>query len=200
MAAESAADGDTLILVDESDREIGHLSKSRCHEGEGVLHRAFSLLIFNARGELLIQQRAPVKRLWPRYWSNSVCSHPRLGESMDSAIHRRLGEELGIRCALRFLFKFQYQARFSDAGAEHELCSVYAGRYDGSVHPDSREIMEWRWLDAETLEAQMSRRRARERFTPWFMLEWERIRRDHPDLLANGEPDIDDSGTAVQGA
>ena len=200
MAAELAADCDALILVDESDREIGHASKSRCHAGEGVLHRAFSLLIFNERGELLIQQRSPGKPLWPRYWSNSVCSHPRRGESMDGAIQRRLEEELGIGCPLRFLFKFQYQARFGEAGAEHELCSVYVGQHTGPVHPDAREIMEWRWLDPATLDAQMSRRRARERFTPWFMLEWERIRRDHPDLLVGSEPDIDDPGTVVQGA
>lgn len=201
MAGEPAADSDSLILVDESDREIGQLSKSLCHAGDGRLHRAFSLLIFNDRGELLIQQRAPGKLLWPRYWSNSVCSHPRLGESMDSAVHRRLREELGIaHCALRFLFKFQYQARFGDAGAENELCSVYAGRYAGPVHPDAREIMEWRWLDPATLDAQMSRRRAADRFTPWFRLEWERIRRDHPELVVGSEPDIDDRDPAVQGA
>jgi isopentenyl-diphosphate delta-isomerase len=71
------ADSDALILVDEADRSLGVLSKALCHEGRGVLHRAFSLLIFNERGELLIQQRSASKRLWPMYWSNSCCSHPR---------------------------------------------------------------------------------------------------------------------------
>src|SRR5579872_2001083 len=95
-ANETAADSEALILVDEADREVGHLSKAKCHDGQGVLHRAFSLLIFNDAGELLLQQRSAAKRLWPLYWSNSCCSHPRRAESMDSAIHRRLYEELGL--------------------------------------------------------------------------------------------------------
>ena len=80
-------DTDALILVDAADRVVGRLSKSRCHEGKGVLHRAFSLLIFNTAGELLIQQRSPGKRLWPLYWSNSCCSHPRSGEDMETAMY-----------------------------------------------------------------------------------------------------------------
>ena len=107
------ADSDALILVDEADRGLGHLSKALCHAGRGVLHRAFSLLIFNNRGELLLQQRASTKRLWPLYWSNSCCSHPRRAESMELAIRRRLLEELGLKCDLQFLFKFRYQAQLS---------------------------------------------------------------------------------------
>src|SRR5271168_1634093 len=127
------ADSDTLILVDAADCRLGSMSKARCHEGRGVLHRAFSLLIFNEAGELLLQQRAATKRLWPLYWSNSCCSHPRRAESMETAIHRRLHEELGLRCPLQFLFKFQYQAQFEAAGAEHEVCSVFIGRSSDSV-------------------------------------------------------------------
>ena len=125
----AALDSEALILVDEADREVGHLSKAQCHDGQGVLHRAFSLLIFNGEGELLLQQRAASKRLWPLYWSNSCCSHPRRAESMETAIHRRLHEELGLRCPLQFLFKFQYQAQFESAGSEQELCSeVFIGQ------------------------------------------------------------------------
>ena len=102
------ADADTLILVDEADREVGHMSKAQCHDGRGILHRAFSLLIFNAEGDLLLQQRAAGKRLWPLYWSNSCCSHPRRFETMESAIHRRLYQELGLHCPLEFLFKFNF--------------------------------------------------------------------------------------------
>jgi isopentenyl-diphosphate delta-isomerase type 1 len=120
-----SADSDSLILVDDSDQDVGHLSKARCHEGKGILHRAFSLLIFNDAGELLIQQRSPRKRLWPLYWSNSCCSHPRSGESTEAATRRRLFEELGMVCPLKFLFKFQYQAQFDATGSEHELCSVF---------------------------------------------------------------------------
>ena len=180
----ASADSEALILVDEADREVGHLSKTKCHDGQGVLHRAFSLLIFNGEGELLIQQRAAAKRLWPLYWSNSCCSHPRRFESMETAIHRRLLEELGLRCPLQFLFKFQYQAQFETEGSEAELCSVFIGRSHDAVRTDPNEIQAWRWIRPEALETEMSGQGA-ERFTPWFKLEWARIWRDHrADVLA----------------
>jgi isopentenyl-diphosphate Delta-isomerase len=171
------ADSESLILVDEADREVGHMSKTLCHQGRGVLHRAFSLLIFNGDGELLLQQRAPSKRLWPRYWSNSCCSHPRRSETMETAIHRRLYEELGLRCPLTFLFKFRYQAQFDAAGAEHELCSVFIGRCTDRVRINRDEIQAWRWISPQALQSEMSGRAVS--FTPWFLLEWERIWRDH---------------------
>ena len=180
--ADIAADSEPLILVDETDREVGHLSKARCHQGRGVLHRAFSLLIFNGAGEWLLQQRAPSKRLWPLYWSNSCCSHPRRAETLEAAIHRRLYEELGLRCPLHFLFKFQYQAQFDAAAAEHELCSVFIGRCTGPVNINRNEIVAWRWSTPEALQAEMTGPAA-ESFTPWFVLEWERIWRDHREVI-----------------
>jgi len=178
VAPDEAADSELLILVDETDREVGHLGKAACHQGSGVLHRAFSLLIFNGRGELLLQQRASAKRLWPLYWSNSCCSHPRRAETMETAIHRRLLEELGLRCPLHFLFKFQYQAQFDPAGAENELCSVFIGKASGRVRINRSEIHAWRWVSPEALERQLSGPTAAQ-FTPWFMIEWERIWREH---------------------
>jgi isopentenyl-diphosphate delta-isomerase len=166
--SDSAAEAESLILVDEADREVGYMSKARCHEGRGVLHRAFSLL----------QRRSAAKRLWPHYWSNSCCSHPRRAESMEAAIHRRLYEELGLACPLHFLFKFRYQAQFDSLGAEHELCSVFIGRSGGSVRPDRNEISDWRWVSPDGLAAEMQGGGA-QRFTPWFTMEWERIWRDH---------------------
>jgi isopentenyl-diphosphate delta-isomerase len=177
-AAEVAADSETLILVDEADREVGHLSKLQCHDGHGVLHRAFSLLIFNDRGELLLQQRAAAKRLWPLYWSNSCCSHPRRSESMETAIHRRLHEELGLRCPLQFLFKFQYHAQFEAAGAENEVCSVFIGRTGDPVRINRGEVQSYRWISPEALQEELDGHGAG-RFTPWFILEWRRIWRDH---------------------
>lgn len=176
MSTES--DSEALILVDEADRSLGVLSKALCHEGRGVLHRAFSLLIFNERGELLIQRRAASKRLWPMYWSNSCCSHPRGDESLETATQRRLYEELGIRCSLQFLFKFQYQAQFDATSAENELCSVYIGRCREPIRVNSAEICDWRWVAPEALHSEIAAEGGRT-FTPWFMLEWARIWRDH---------------------
>jgi isopentenyl-diphosphate Delta-isomerase len=174
----AVADLEPLILVDGADREVGHLDKVRCHAGRGVLHRAFSLLIFNGRRELLLQQRAASKRLWPLYWSNSCCSHPRRRETMEAAIHRRLGEELGLSCALQFLFKFEYQAQFDETGAEHELCSVYIGRSDGPLRINREEIRAWRWVSPQELQQELAGPDAGH-FTPWFRLEWERTWREH---------------------
>jgi isopentenyl-diphosphate delta-isomerase len=175
--ASFAADRDRLILVDESDRGVGHLSKLLCHAGRGILHRAFSLLIFNDRNELLLQQRAASKRLWPLYWSNSCCSHPRHAETMEAAIQRRLWEELGLRCPLHFLFKFQYQAQFDATGAENELCSVFIGRSNTPVTISRDEILAWRWISPDALQREMTA--APGNFTPWFMIEWARIWREH---------------------
>jgi len=180
-----AVAAESLILVDDADHEVGQMSKTECHAGRGVLHRAFSLFIFNARDELLLQQRSDHKRLWPNYWSNSCCSHPRSGESMTSAIHRRLMEELGLRSTLQFLFKFKYQAQYDEQGAEHELCSVFFGRSATPVHANREEIADWRWMALPQLQRQLTDEA--DRFTPWFKLEWEQIRRDHlEDILSPG--------------
>ncbi len=170
-------DSEELILVDEADREIGNMRKSDAHEGGGTLHRAFSLFVFNGRGELLLQQRAAGKRLWAGYWSNTCCSHPRKGESMEFATGRRLYEEIGIRAPLRFLFKFQYQAQFDATGAEHELCWVYAGRSDEAPRVNPHEISAVRFIAPEALTREMAE--MPERFTPWFKMEWSRIQKDH---------------------
>jgi isopentenyl-diphosphate Delta-isomerase len=177
-----SADSDALILVDAADHSVGYLSKKRCHEGQGILHRAFSLLIFNGSGELLIQQRTRAKRLWPLYWSNSCCSHPRSGESMETATRRRLLEELGLGCPLQFLFKFEYHAQFDATGAEHELCSVFIGRCTDPVTVNSQEILAWRWISPESLQAELAAHGS-SKFTPWFMLEWTRIWRDHREAV-----------------
>jgi isopentenyl-diphosphate delta-isomerase len=187
---------DSLILVDEADQGVGQLSKTLCHEGRGILHRAFSLLIFNGNGELLLQQRGAAKRLWPLYWSNSVCSHPRGGESMEAAIHRRLLEELGITCPLHFLFKFQYQAQFDETGAENELCSVFIGRCTGLVRINPDEIAAWRWVAPQALQAEMAGKSAGN-FTPWFILEWARIWRDHRAQVLGLQSELGQEGRSL---
>lgn len=169
-------DDEPLILVDSHDSVLGYKDKAACHRGDGILHRAFSIFIFNGRGQVLMQKRSAEKPLWPLFWSNSCCSHPRKGESYDYATHRRLQEELGFDADLTFLFKFQYQARYNESGSENELCSVYVGRYDGPVRVNEREIAEWEFMDVSALEREMAEHP--ERFTPWFKMEWERLRRE----------------------
>lgn len=177
----AAGETDQLILVDEADREVGHLDKAACHSGAGTLHRAFSLFIFNDEDQLLLQQRGAGKQLWPLYWSNSCCSHPRYGESMASAIHRRLMEELGLACPLEFLFKFKYQAQYDGAGAEHELCSVFFGRATTPVRPNWEEIAAWRWIGVPQLERELSE--GKQPYSPWCKLEWARIREHYLDEI-----------------
>lgn len=163
-----------LILVDRDDNEIGYRSKIDCHRGHGTLHRAFSIFLFDDRGRVLLQQRAAGKPLWPLYWSNSCCSHPRRGESMQKATHRRLFEELGLDADLEFVYKFIYQADFGSVGAEHELCHVFLGALSGGqveVHPD--EIADWRWVPTEEVTQALENEPAI--YTPWFKMEWKAL-------------------------
>ncbi len=177
-----SSESEELILVNDDDVEIGTLSKARCHDGDGVLHRAFSLFIFNERGELLLQQRSASKRLWPLYWSNSCCSHPRSGESMDEAVSRRLEQELGLSAELTFVYKFSYQARFGDLGSEHELCSVYLGRTGREVSVNATEIAAVRYLPAADVTSALAE--DGDAYTPWFRMEWQRLEDEFGAILA----------------
>lgn len=170
-----------LIVVDENDRILGFKTKEECHRGEGILHRAFSIFIFDDKNRLLIQRRSPQKHLWPLFWSNSCCSHPREGESYETATLRRLQEELGFKTPLKYLYKFTYHARFGEIGSERELCSVYIGRYVQQVHPNPNEIAEWKFVSVGELEADMNRRP--QDYTPWFKMEWERLRSEFWDQI-----------------
>ncbi len=168
---------DRLILVDRDDAVIGYCDKGRCHARNGLLHRAFSVFIFNDEKKLLLQRRSKEKLLWPLYWSNSVCSHPRKGESYETAAARRVKEELGIECELHFLFKFQYQVSFEDIGAEHELCAVLIGRTDSPLLVNKEEIAEVKYLSMDSLEAELKVNSAL--YSPWFKIEWGRIRKEY---------------------
>ncbi len=169
-------DDESLILVDSNDQVLGYTSKDLAHDGDGILHRAFSLFIFNSKSELLLQQRSSSKRLWGGYWSNSVCSHPRQGEDLATAAKRRLQEELGVKCSLEYLYRFEYQANFNNIGAENELCSVLVGHYDGEVYANDQEVDDWRWISAQQLERELETKP--EVFTPWFKLEWHELKQN----------------------
>lgn len=166
-------DAEKLILVDDEDNEIGYTSKSECHDGEGILHRAFSIFIFNDQRELLIQKRSDDKRLWPQFWSNSCCSHPRKGERIESAALRRMQEELGIRTDLKFIYKFKYHARYEDVGSENELCSVYIGYCKDEPNVNKTEISDWKYVPLGEVSAELSSNP--DLYSPWFKMEWERI-------------------------
>lgn len=177
-----SSEGERLILVDADDTATGSLDKAACHDGDGVLHRAFSLFVFDGQGRLLLQQRSAAKRLWPLYWSNSCCSHPRLGETMEAATARRLMDELNIRSQLEFVYKFTYQASYGRLGAEHELCWVYVGRTDEEVAPNGHEIAATKYLGRDELRQALATEP--DRYTPWFRQEWETLEREHGGLLA----------------
>jgi isopentenyl-diphosphate delta-isomerase len=177
-----SSDAEELILVDEDDTEIGFLSKAKCHDGAGILHRAFSLFLFNKTGELLLQQRSESKRLWPGYWSNTCCSHPRKGESMSVATRRRLRDELNIEAPLEFVYKFSYRAEFGETGSENELCHVYLGRANDAVAPNELEISAIRFAAVDALLREFDT--SPEQFTPWFKLEWLALVEEHRDALS----------------
>jgi isopentenyl-diphosphate delta-isomerase len=175
-------DNEALIIVDAQDRILGHGTKAELHQGTGTLHRAFSIFLFNDAGHVLLQQRSVDKPLWPEFWSNTCCSHPRRGESYGIATRRRLKEELGVEAPLRFTHRFRYQAQFSAEGAEHELCSVYVGRIDGDPKPNPQEVSDWQWISPSALDEWLETNP--ENLTPWFKLEWAALRSgEHAETL-----------------
>lgn len=171
-----------LILVDRDDRAVGYAKKRACHDGDGLLHRAFSVFLRSGDGRVLLQQRSLEKRLWPGYWSNACCSHPRRGESLELAVERRLREELGTRAEVSFLFDFVYHARFADLGSEHELCHVFIGEAKGELLVNRTEIADIKWLTASELDRELTDNP--DAYTPWLKLEWRRIRAEHEGALA----------------
>jgi len=176
-------DDEKLILVDENDTVLGYKDKKECHLGEGVLHRAFSIFLFNEKGELLLQQRSPEKMLWGGFWSNTVCSHPRKGETTEIATARRLKEELGVSADLEYIYKFVYTARFGKIGSENENCHVFIGKLDGDVKPNPNEVADIKWIDSKKLTAELQN--FPNFYTPWFKMEWQKLSIEYIDKLNN---------------
>jgi isopentenyl-diphosphate delta-isomerase len=172
-----------LIVVDKQDNILDYKTKTDCHLGGGLLHRAFSIFIFNSQRQLILQKRSQQKLLWPDFWSNSCCSHPRKGETYDRAARRRLKEELGIVTELKYLYTFQYHVRFGSIGSEQELCAVYIGRSDEPVSINQNEISEYKYVAMHTITGELNKNP--EMYTPWFKMEWHRLSSEYLDKIHN---------------
>ena len=155
-----------LILVDKDNKILGYEEKLKTHQ-DAKLHRAFSILIFNSKGELLIQQRNKQKYHSGGLWANSVCSHPRKGESYLVATQRRLKQELGIETKLKRVFAFIYKAEFKDL-TEYEHDTVFFGKYDGEIFPDKEEIMAYKWISLKSLNSDLIK--SPEKYAEWFKI------------------------------
>lgn len=172
-----------LVLVDENDVEIGSGEKLDIHKTKGMRHRAFSFFLVNSHGEVYVQQRSLEKMLWPMYWSNSCCSHPCVGESVENAVSRRIREELGIELSAKpeFLYKFWYESSYEDIGFENEICHVYFAISDQEPVPNPNEINSYIYVHYTQLGKLFFNERSR--YTPWFKSEWTCIMENHIDTI-----------------
>jgi len=161
-----------VILVDTADRELGTMEKMEAHE-KAVLHRAFSVFIFNDRGELMLQQRAAHKYHSPLLWTNTCCSHQRQGESNIEAGKRRLREEMGFEVDLDKKFHFVYKAEFDNGLTEHELDHVMVGYYNGEPTINPEEVASWKWINMEVLQQDMKDHP--QDYTAWFKIIFDRF-------------------------
>ena len=159
-----------VILVNEKDEPIGLMGKMEAHE-KGLLHRAFSVFVFNSKQEMLLQQRAACKYHSPNLWTNTCCSHPRAGETNQQAGERRLQEEMGLQVPLQEVFSFIYKAPFDNGLTEHEYDHVLIGYSDAQPQINPEEVASWKWLSLEAIKEDMLQ--APERYTAWFKIIFE---------------------------
>ena len=160
-----------LILVNYDDEEIGYMDKTYVHREE-LLHRAFSVFIVH-NGKMLIQKRNIRKYHSGGLWANACCSHPRKGEELQQAVHRRLQEELGFDCEVRELCDFVYRTVFSDHLCEYEFDHVFLGEYSGEVKLNEEEASEIKWIDIEELKELVVNKP--ERFASWFLIALQKV-------------------------
>lgn len=161
-----------VILVDEQDNPVGSCEKLAAHKN-GLLHRAFSVFIFNSKGEMLLQQRAMEKYHSGGLWTNACCSHPAEGEDIESAAHRRLLEEMGFDTAVEKVFDFVYKASFENGLAEHEFDHVFTGYYEGDIHYNKEEVMDYCYKGLDEIKESLSNHP--HQYTAWFHLAFPKI-------------------------
>jgi isopentenyl-diphosphate delta-isomerase len=161
-----------VILVDPQDHQIGTMEKMEAHL-TGALHRAFSVFIFNRKGELLLQQRALNKYHSAGKWTNTCCSHPRPGELTEDAAQRRLMEEMGMKCDLKYGFSFLYEASFSNDLTEHEYDHVFLGLSDELPQINLSEVAAFKYVDPGTLFADL--KESPDQYTEWLKICFDRV-------------------------
>ncbi len=159
-----------VILVDKNDNQVGLMPKIEAHE-KGVLHRAFSIFIFNSKYELLLQKRASSKYHSGGLWTNTCCSHPREGEDILDAANRRLNEEMGIKTSLRKVYDFIYKAELDNQLTEHEFDHVFYGVSDNNPILNKDEAEDFKWVDMETLNNDIIKNE--DNYTVWFKIAFE---------------------------
>jgi len=156
-----------VILVDSNDVDIGLMEKMQAHE-QAQLHRAFSVFLLNDNNEVLLQQRALSKYHCAGMWTNTCCSHPREGETLQKAVDRRLLEEMGISCKTDWSYSFIYKADVGNGLVEHELDHVFLGRFNEQPQPNTEEVADWKYMSVDELKADMAD--DPEKYTPWFKI------------------------------
>lgn len=169
-----------VILVDKNDSQLGTEEKLKAHK-EGKLHRAFSVYIFNSKGEFLLQQRAFDKYHCGGMWTNTCCSHPRPGEPVFQAATRRLEEEMGIVTPLKKIFTTVYKAPFPNGLTEHEFLHVFTGTSDATPMINKKEAATYKWINVYELKQDMKQNP--ENYTYWFKLCFDRVLQERDKLL-----------------
>jgi isopentenyl-diphosphate Delta-isomerase len=163
-----------VILVDVNDQEIGKMEKQEAHE-KGLLHRAFSVFVFNEKKELLLQQRALTKYHSAGLWTNTCCSHPRVGETIEQAAHRRLMEEMGFDCELSTKSSFIYKASFENGLTEHEFDHILVGVFNGEINFNPTEVKNFKWITLDELASDL--RQNNQNYTAWFKIIFENFQK-----------------------
>lgn len=163
---------DKIILVNEHDDMVGTMDKMEAHK-QGLLHRAFSVFIFNSKGEMLMQQRALTKYHSAGLWTNACCSHPMPGEKTIDAAQRRLMEELGFEAPIEKIFDFTYKAEFDNGLTEHEFDHVFAGEYEGEIDANPDEVKDFSYKEISEIKNMLQEHP--QKFTAWFHIAFPKI-------------------------
>lgn len=172
-----------VILVDENDNPIGSEEKVKCHLPNGKLHRAFTALLFDKNGRLILTKRAREKMLWPGDWDGTVASHPREGETYTSSAERRMPEEIGISCKMDYLMKFEYHVPYKDIGSENEICGTLVGIVDESdkFKMVKGEIDDIKWISAKDLLSEIKNNP--KIYCPWMLIALELLDKSEKKIL-----------------